>query len=45
MGHYSSLKELMMLINKKVMRVVVWIMLAAMLFSTVMYAVSALSGF
>lgn len=33
------------MINKKLMRVVVWLMLAAMLFSTVMFAVSAIVGF
>ncbi|WP_438448838.1 stressosome-associated protein Prli42 [Gorillibacterium sp. sgz5001074] len=32
------------MINKKLMRVVVWLMLAAMLFSTVLYAVTAIMG-
>jgi hypothetical protein len=39
-----SLKELIVLINKRVMRVVVWLMIAAMLFSTVMYLVTAFTG-
>jgi hypothetical protein len=39
-----SLKELIVLINKRVMRVVVWLMIAAMLFSTVMYLVAAFTG-
>lgn len=39
-----SLKELIDLINKRVMRVVVWLMIAAMLFSTVMYLVAAFTG-
>lgn len=39
-----SLKELIVLINKRVMRVVVWLMIAAMLFSTVMYLVTAFIG-
>lgn len=34
----------MSLINKKVMRVVVWLMLAAMLFSTLVYAITAISS-
>lgn len=32
------------MINKKVMKVVVWLMLAAMVFSTLMVAISAIAG-
>lgn len=39
-----SPKEMISLINKKLMRFIVWIMLAAMLFSTVMYAIGAIAG-
>lgn len=33
------------MINKKLMRIVVWIMLGTMLFSTFMYAISAIIGY
>jgi hypothetical protein len=36
---------MIILYNKKLMRVIVWLMLIAMLFSTVMFAVSAIGGF